>query len=218
MEEFFGNLAFLQGTPAVLIVAITAVVLLFLKSWRGSLVALIIQYLVAGLLFAWVLEPEMAGIKLIVGLFVCLILYLTGSQVGWGQYKVDINRDIGRPVSIGPFTIASDILVRGAMALGVGAVALIFLPRPEDANLPGVFALAAYLLVALGLLGLGYHLRPYKAGMGLLTFLTGFDLLYSALAFSNSLLIFFAAVQLITAVVVSYMTHRRYVLQLQRER
>jgi hypothetical protein len=102
------------------------------------------------------------------------------------------------------------MLVRAALALAVGAAALIFLPRSEDANLPNTLALAAYVLVVLGLLGLGYHLRPYKAGLGLLTFLTGFDLLYSALAFSNSLLIFFAAAHLAIALVITYLTQRRY--------
>lgn len=215
MDAFFGKIDFLQGTPAVIILVITAVLLLYLKSWRGSLVVLIVQFLIAGLLFASFLEPQMAGIKLIVGLFVCLILYLTGSQVSWGEQEVDIIKDSGRPVSIGPLTVSSDTLVRSALALGVGAVALIFLPRSENAVLPGTVAVGAYVLVALGLIGLGYHLRPYKAGMGLLTFLTGFDLLYSALAFSNSLLIFFAAIQLVTALVISSMTHRRYTAAVQ---
>lgn len=218
MENFFGNFAFLQGTPAVLLVTLTAVLLLFLKSWQVSLAALIIQYLVAGLLFAWILEPELAGIKLIVGLFVCLILYLTGRQVDWGNLEVDIKRKPGRPVSIGPLTISSHILVRSAMALGIGAVALVILPRSEEANLPGVLAIGAYVLVALGLLGLGNHYRPYKAGMSFLTFLTGFDLLYNALAFSNIMLIFFAATQLAAALVITYLTHRRYFANLSNIR
>ncbi len=210
MEEFFSSLAFLQGTPAVFIVVITAALLLFIKSWPGSLAALTVQYLVAGLLFAWILEPQMAGVKLVVGLFVCLILYLTGRQVGWGDPLVDIINTSGHTISIGPLTITTDMLVRSSLALAVGAVALIFLPRSEDANLPGTLALAAYVLIVLGLLTLGYHLRPYKAGLGLLTFLTGFDLLYSTLAFSTSLLIFFVAIQLVTALVITFLTHRRY--------
>jgi hypothetical protein len=108
------------------------------------------------------------------------------------------------------------MLLRPALALIVGAVALLFLPRSEDAVLPGTLAVGAYALVALGLITLGVHLRPYKAGIGLLTFLTGFDLLYSALAFSNTLLIFFAAAHLSTALAISYLTQRRYLAYLNQ--
>ena len=220
MEELLGNLAFLQGIPAVFLIVLTAAFLLFLRDWRWSVAVLAVQYVVAGLLFAWILEPQMAGVKLIVGLFTCIILYLTGRQVGWGGFSADGNDSFvrsGRPVTIGPVTLPTDMLLRPALALIVGAVCLLFLPRSEDANLPGVLAVGAYVLIVLGLITLGVHLRPYKAGMGLLTFLTGFDLLYSALAFSNTLLVFFAAAHLVTAVVVSYLTQRWYFVRLNNE-
>lgn len=213
MEELFGNLAFLQGTPAVLLIVLTAAILLLLRDWRWSLAVLVVQYLLAGLLFAWILEPNMAGVKLIVGLFVCLILYLTGRQVEWGKFLVDINKGDAqsrRLVTIGPFTVPAEMLLRSAMALFVGAVALLFLPRSEEATLPGTLAVAAYALVTLGLVTIGVHKRPFKGGIGLLTFLIGFDLLYSALAFPNRLLIFFTVAQLATALVVTFLTQRRY--------
>ena len=213
MEELLGNLAFLQGIPAVLIVVLTAALILFLRAWRWSLAVLAVQYVIAGLLFAWILEPQMAGVKLIVGLFTCIILYLTGRQVGWGGFSVDVNEGVSRssrPVSIGPLTLPADMLLRPALALIVGAVCLLFLPRSDGATLPGALAVAGYVLIVLGLITLGVHLRPYKAGMGLLTFLTGFDLLYSALAFSNTLLVFFTAAHLATALVVTFLTQRRY--------
>ncbi len=221
MEEFLGNLAFLQGVPAVFLIVLTAAVLLFVRDWRWSLAVLAGQYLVAALLFAWILEPNMAGLKLITGLFTCLILSLTGSQVGWGRLVVDINKSVsqnGRPVTIGPITLPADMLFRPALALIVGAAALLIIPRSEEAELPGILALAAYVLVALGLTALGVHLRPFKAGIGLLTFLTGFDLLYSALAFSTSILLFFSTAHLAVALAVTYLTHRLYFAHLQHPR
>lgn len=213
MEQLLNSLAFLQGVPAVFLVIFTAVILLFIQDWRWSLAALIVQYLIAAILFAWTLEPGMAGIKLIVGLFTSLILFLTSRQVSWGQNSVDITESVsrsGRPVTIGPLTLPADMLLRPAMALMVGAVALLILPRSADAPMPGTYALAAYALVVLGLITLGVHLRPFKAGLGLLTFLTGFDLLYSALAFSDTLLIFFTIAHLATALAITYLTQRRY--------
>lgn len=220
MEELLGNLAFLQGIPAVLLVVLTGALLLFLRDWRWSLAVLATQYVIAALLFAWILEPQMAGLKLIMGLFTCIILYLTGRQVDWGKYLVDINEGVsrsGRPVTIGPLTMPADMLLRPALALIVGAVCLLFLPRSEEAMLPGALAVGAYMLVVLGLSTLGVHLRPYKAGMGLLTFLTGFDLLYSALAFSNTLLVFFTVAHLAAALIVTYLTQRRYLGYMNNE-
>lgn len=213
MEGLLGNLAFLQGTPAVLLAVLTAALLLFLRDWRWSLAVLVVQYIAAALLFAWILEPNMAGVKLIAGLFTCLILYFTGRQVDWGDFLDDSIETVsgsGRPVSIGPITLPADMLLRPALALFMGAVALLFLPRPEGANLPGAVAVGGYALVAIGLIIVGVHLRPYKAGMGLLTFLTGFDLLFSALAFSNTLVVFFTAVQLATVLAATFLTQRRY--------
>ncbi|MFZ0547299.1 MAG: hypothetical protein WAM60_17775 [Candidatus Promineifilaceae bacterium] len=218
IEGLLGNLSFLQGTPAVLLAIITAVLILILRDWRGTLALLTVQYLLAGVLFASVLEPQMAGVKLVVGFFTCLILYFTGRQVEWGAVSVDINERFvqsGRPVTVGPVTLPADRLLRPALALVVGAAALLLLPRSADITLPGGLALTAYALIVLGLITLGVHVRPYRAGIGLLTFLTGFDLLYSALAFSNTLLIFFTAAHLATALVVTYLTHRRYFAEIK---
>jgi hypothetical protein len=213
MADLFQNFAFLQGTPAVLLIAGTAALILFLRDWRWSLAALVVQYLAAGLLFAGLLEPQMAGVKVVVGLFTCLILYLTGRQVEWHYPFIDISSSSKRPertVSIGPLAVPAGMLLRSALALVVGAVTLLLLPRSEQNPLPGLVALAAYLLIVMGLVTLGVHLQPYKAGMGLLSFLTGFDLLYSALAFSSTMLIFFTAAHLLVALVISYMTQRHY--------
>lgn len=213
MEELLGNLAFLQGVPAVFLVVLTAALLLFLEDWRWSLAVLAVQFVVAGLLFAWVLEPNMAGLKMIVGLFTCLMLYFTGRQVGWGVDLVDISNCLGkdgRLVTIGPITLPAEKLIRSALALLVGAIALLFLPPAGDTTMAVTLELAAYVLVALGLVTVGVHERPFRAGIGLLTYLTGYDLLYSGLAFSKSLMIFFTAVYLITALTINFLAQRRY--------
>jgi hypothetical protein len=218
MEELLRNLAVLQGVPAVLFVVLTAALLLILQDLRWAVSMLAVQYAVAGLLFAWILEPNMAGLKLIVGLFVCLMLYFTGRQVGWGTGLVDISEDgieDGRLVSIGPIILPSEKLVRAALALLVGAVALLFLPPAGDTTIPVALELAAYVLVALGLVAVGVHERPFRVGIGLLTFLTGFDLLYSGLAFSKSLIIFFTAVYLAIALITNFLSHRQYVASIK---
>ena len=64
--EFLAYLNFLRGTPAAILVLLTASLILILPDWRWLLLALILQYLVAGLLFADVLPPHLAFMKVLV--------------------------------------------------------------------------------------------------------------------------------------------------------
>jgi len=58
--------------------------------WRLALFTLIVQYLAASLLFVDLLDPRLAIIKLFVGMFVCLILYMTARQVDYGRLPNDL--------------------------------------------------------------------------------------------------------------------------------
>jgi hypothetical protein len=70
--------------------------------------------------------------------------------------------------------------------------------------------LAVYALVALGLLGLSLTTEPLQAGMGALMFLTGFELFYSALDQSGTMLAALAAVNLVVAIAIAYLIQARY--------
>ena len=84
--DFLDFFDFLRGTPSVVIVLVTAAVIFVVRDWRLSLIALAVQYLVAGFLFADVLLPHLAFTNVLLGLFIVLILYFTARQVNWGQY------------------------------------------------------------------------------------------------------------------------------------
>jgi hypothetical protein len=70
--------------------------------------------------------------------------------------------------------------------------------------------LAIYALAGLGLLGLSLTGEPLKAGMGLLTFLTGFELFYNALEQSVAMLVFLAVANLLVVLVIAYLTQSRH--------
>ena len=72
--EFLNFFDFLRGYPSAYLVMITAALILIVRDWRWSLLFLALQYLVAGFLFADVLLPHLAFMKVLVGMFVCLIL------------------------------------------------------------------------------------------------------------------------------------------------
>ena len=71
-------------------------------------------------------------------------------------------------------------------------------------------SLAILALAGLGMLALAVTSEPLKAGMGVLMFLTGFELFYSALDQSATMLIVLAAVNLVLALVVAYLVQMRH--------
>ncbi len=211
----------LRGFPAAYIVIIAAAIVVLVWEWRVNLLALLVFYLSAGLLFVDVLDPRLAYIKVIVGLFICLMLYFTARQVNWGSLPPDLSPTEaeqlrGRPqmVQIGRFHFPLSGLLRVVLVLVVALVVLNVGTRPsmELPAVPTHVNLAIWGLLALGLLGLGSTTEPLKAGMGLLIFLTGFELLYNTLEQSAAVLATLAAANLIITLAVAYLTQARHTL------
>jgi len=89
-------------------------------------------------------------------------------------------------------------------------VSALYVAGQQRLTLPGldqtpVINSASYLLMALGLLNLGLTEEPLSAGMGLLTFLLGFETFYAAVEPSLAVVALIAAVELGVALAVSYL-------------
>jgi hypothetical protein len=219
--DWLDRLDFLRGSPAVYLVLLTAVIIVISWDWRLSLATLAGQYLVAGLLFVEILDPRLAMVKVLAGLFVCIILAITAGQVNWGRLPTDVTSaemtqlEPVRRVQLGPFRVPADVPLRLFLAAGMLVVVLIVAGRPSyqllvvEENLD-YLNLAVYALVALGLLGLSLTTEPLQAGMGALMFLTGFELFYSALDQSGTMLAALAAVNLVVAIAIAYLIQARY--------
>jgi hypothetical protein len=216
--EFLEFFDFLRGSIAAYIILVTASVIFIVRDWRLSVLALAVQYLVVGLLFSDVLDPQLAFMKVVVGLFICLILYFTARQVNWGQLPPDVTEDEAvqlreeRLLRFGPYMLPTDTPFRIFFALMVIVAVWTLSQRPvfQLPVIPDHFNLAIFALVGLGLVNLSFTSEPLKAGMGLLTFLTGFELFYSGLEQSVLMLAFLAAANLMVALVVSYLTQARH--------
>jgi hypothetical protein len=213
--EFFD---FLRGNPAAYLVMLTAGLLLILRDWRWSLLFLAIQYLIVGLLFVEVLMPHLAFIKVLVGLFICLILYITARQVNWGKFPEDVTDEEAiqirqeRFVRLGTLVLPTDTPVRVFLAL-VASLAAWAIAQRTGLLLPAVpehFQLAVLALVGLGLAMLSLTSEPLMAGLGLLTFMTGTELFYSALEQSVAMLGLLGVANLIIALVIAYLTQARH--------
>lgn len=203
--DWIERLSFLQGMPAAYVVLITGLVIAVIWDWRLALLSLTVQYVVTSLLFADVLEPRLAIVKLFVGLFICLILYFAARQASTSQ-----SAEAGAIEETGEKAIRRErttLAFRTFLALMVALAALALSGR-AGYRLPAVPAhvnLAIYGLAGMGLLLLALTTRPLTAGMGLLMIMTGFELFYNTLEQSTSILILLAAANLILALTISYL-------------
>lgn len=216
--EFFG---FLRGTPAAVIVILTAAVIFIVRNWKLALIALVVQYLVAGFLFADMLLPHLAFTYVLMGLFIVLMLFFTASQVNWGKLPPDITSeeaqqlDQERIVRVGRFPLPADFLLRFILAVASALFVLAIYQR-QLISLPVApehFSLAIFGMASFGVLGMSLTTEPFKAGLGLLTFMTGFQIFYSALEQSTAMLIMLIAANLILNIAISYLVQSRHAYQ-----
>ena len=211
----------LRGEPAVLILLVTAALIALFWDWRLALFALMVQYLVVALLFVDLLDPRLAIIKLLAGMFVCLILYWTARQVDYGRLPGGLSpteaariKQEHKKIPLGPWTFSRQIVVRtGTVALGL--VALLIITRQSALTLPGMpdelpyINQAVLILMGMGLIGVVLSHHPLPAGMVLFTFLTGFELYYAALEQSVAMLVALAALNFTLALAVAYLSQAR---------
>lgn len=228
-SELLSQLAALSGVPSVVGVLLTAATLVVVADWRISVFALAIQYVLAGLMFSLVVPAQVAGLKVMVGLLICVIFFITARQISprpapavepAPEYEPEADESPGEaesPVAEAgaaapraarrPFSIPLGLPFRLLAALLVAVTAWQAAIRPELAlpEVPSTVNLAVYFLGGLGLLVLGLTEQPLKTGMGLLTVLTGFELVYAALEPALAIMALLAAVDFSVALGLSYL-------------
>lgn len=219
--DLLNRLEFLRGMPAVALLLAAAFVAVVAWDLRPAVVALLAHYLLAGFLFVDVLDPRLAFVYALAGLFVTAILAVTGWQTNWGRPPSGLTPEeatrlgLSRSRRIGPFSISARALVRLALSAVVAVVAL------SVARSPGVLQAVipvelAYLepaiigLIGLGLVGLATSTDPLPGGIGLLVFLTGFGLFYGFLDQSLAMTVALVVAQLVVALAVAYLAQARY--------
>ena len=213
--ELVERLSIFITTPAVVAVMFTAGTMVVIKDWRASLFALIIQYVIVGLLLTGAIRMELAVTKTLVGAILCLILYMTARRVNWGQplvlppaetpeadqEKVDTPPQRWTLPTELPFRFFSALLV---MAAAYSVASSFTLPDVSE-----TISLAVYTMAALGLLAMGLTDEPLKAGLGLLTFVSAFELFYTVLEPSLIVLGFLGLANFLIALAIAYLTVAR---------
>lgn len=219
--DILDRLAFLHGMPAVALLLTAAFIAIVAWDMRPAIVAVLVQYLLAGFLFVDVLDPRLAFVYALAGLFVTAILFITAWQTNWGRPPPGLTQQeatrlgLSRTRRLGRFTVADRSLLRLALAVAV-ALATLWLARSPGLLQPVVPAELAYLepaivgLVGLGLMGLATSADPLPGGIGLLVFLTGFSLFHGFLDQSLAMTVALVVAQFVVALTVAYLAQARY--------
>lgn len=219
-------LSLLSTTQIIVGLICTASVIALIKDWRLSLSALFIQYALVGLLLSRAIYPPVAWLKVLVGGVACLILYLTARHVRWGSDYLPPDRVKGRakradeppsplfiweifPMSF-PFRLFAVVLA----ALGTYGLLRSY-PLAEVSTEVNI---TCYWLAIMGLLTLMLAKGPFKGGLGLLTFESGFETLYTTLEGGLSVTGLLGIVNILIALAIAYLTVVQVAPLIERER
>jgi hypothetical protein len=189
---FLGSLTVLQ--VAMALVAVSALMLV-VEEQRLSLLPLLLQYLLLGLLMSSEFFRPIVLLRVGLGVAICLILYLTASQMRRAMHIPppliptegplwDLNPSSApRMASLGGMGAFFQIVVLvlgGFVAFGLWRA----YPLPD---IPAEINLASYWLVTSGLLIILTSTGPLRMGFGLLTLMNAIESLY--LFYEHSLLV-----------------------------
>lgn len=180
--------------PAIILLVSTSVILLLGWDWRVSLGALGLQYAGVFILVGLTWPLEMAVIKLVTGWIAAAVL---GMELV--NLPPDPNLQTRGPVSSQLFKlILAGMVVFAILSFGP-QVARWMLQISYEQLLGGLF------LVGMGLLHLGISDHPFRVSIGLLTFLSGFEIIYATIETSALVAGFLAIFSLGIALVGSYL-------------
>lgn len=168
----------------LLIVAASGAALLILISdnWHGIIAGLGIQYLIAFLMVTQVWPVGLAAIKLVAGWLACVLLSLTASPdlIFDNIYAV-------RAARIFRFTSTFIIFI---LIFAAAPIMNSWLPIPYDHLLIGL------MMIGFGILQLGFSRIHFRIFSGILTLLTGFEIIYAPLEGSALLAAILAGITL----------------------
>jgi hypothetical protein len=171
-----------------------SLVLLIGFGWRGTQIALSVQYLAVFWLVTLSWPIGMAAVKLVVGLMASAVLANTQT----GASTALNNRSDNLP--------RSGRIFRGLAALLLWIVIISVSPTIMSMTHVGQeTSLGSLVLMSMGLLQMGMNRHPARVVIGLMTFLAGFEILYAALEVSVLVAGLLAAINLSLALVGAYL-------------
>lgn len=179
---------------AVVLIVITATGLLLARDWRWSIILLAIQFLGMFVLTLQHWPLGMASVKVVAGWMSAAILGMTRSGLTNEESEEEETLPGGRLFRV---------IAAGMVLLLVAVVTPLVDTIMADAGFP--VTNGALLLIGMGLLHLGISTRILRVTIGLMTVLSGFEILYAAVEGSILVAALLAAINLGLALVGAYL-------------
>jgi len=210
------TIAALPGTAVLIALLIAAGLLVVLTNWRLLIFVLGAQYILIGLMLTRVVPIELAAVKALVGVMICPVLYITARRMHWGQAEEvsDTEDDAPRALQprrrwwwiIGPGLPVRLIVTALALAMSISLASRNPLPITADQALSRDLTIGAFSVMLLGLINQALAENPLKVGIGLLSFLAGFELFFTAVEPTLTIVGLLGLTNLILALAISYLT------------
>jgi len=226
LPEILNQLKFIGFETSLLGLFITGGIILIARDWRFLILALLAQYILVGLMLSRLIRSDIALLGVLIGAFICPILFLSARQVAvnplsisalnepqnrgrnrfsrwWQRFSfTSLLRGVDRTRGLAPTGFTFRMFVGLLMILVTITISSSF-PLP---GLASSVTTAVYWLVLAGLVTLMLTEDPMKAGHGLFTALSGFGLFYATLESSFLLTGLWGSVNLLIALAVGYLT------------
>ena len=220
----------LSSIPALAVLVgllAAASLLVMLVNWRLLILALGVQYLLVGLMLTRVVPLELAAVKALVGVMICPVLFITARRVRWGQIDLpDTATDQAPTDTLAPeqpapkpaprrsligWLISPGLPLRlmAALLTAVLAVSLALrnpLSVTGDALVSRDITIGTFALLLLGLLNVLLNENPLKVGIGLLSLLAGFEMFYTSVEPTLTIVGLLGLTNLIIGLAISYLT------------
>lgn len=160
--------------PAVILVAVTSVVLLISHNWNRTLIALVFQYIGVFLLVSTSWPITISIVKLVAGWMAAAVL---------GMVMVSSPEILRQEEPHWPSGWLFRLLTSGLVFLTVLSIAprvSEFMPTINQTTIMG-----GLILISMGFLHLSLTYQPLRTAIGILTFLSGFEIIYAAVETST---------------------------------
>ncbi len=154
------------GYAPIVLVSIASLLLLLQANWRWSMIALSLQYIAVFWMVLSVWPVGLAAVKLVTG-------WMAGAVLG-----ASISDEGGLKISFKE----RDQELRFRFVLGLLIILFVILISPRINSLipiPDPFSIGGGILIGMGLLQIGITREPLRVILGLLTFLSGFEVYYA---------------------------------------
>jgi hypothetical protein len=207
------TIAALPGTAVLIGLLIAAGLLVILINWRLLILVLGAQYILIGLMLTRVVPIELAAVKALVGIMICPVLFITARRVSWGHPEEDETEEV--PPADRPRRRWWHILGAGwpvrlivavlALAISTGLASRNPLPIVADQSLSRDLTTGAFSVMLLGLINVALAENPLKVGIGLLSIMAGFELFFTSVEPTLTIVGLLGLTNLFLALAISYL-------------